>query len=185
MRKLQDLSRREMYIIAKDYAMTSQANSGGVLNEKYQISSSTFYNVLHKAILERIVTENVARIIADKAANNNYNHGGEGAKIRTLEMYEDLIKKSKTHRLGRADAKYWTLNYIESELDLKTFAFANHLNEVLLKRALYDTVVNCWIDNKAVEQLKEKTKKHKEEDIEEAFGKMIEKRSETSKKGKK
>ena len=51
MRKLQDLSRREMYIIAKDYAMTSQANSGGFLTEKYQISSATFYNILQKSAI--------------------------------------------------------------------------------------------------------------------------------------
>ena len=185
MRKLQDLSRREMYIIAKDYAMTSQANSGGFLTEKYQISSATFYNILHKVVLERIVPENVAKMIATKAANNNYNHGGEGAKIRTLEMYEDLITKSKSHRLRRADAKYWTIKYIESEYDLNNFAKAYYLDVVLLKRALYDTVVNCWIDTNKVEQLKEKTKRHKEEDVEEAFEKMLEKRKEASKKGKK
>ena len=185
MRKLHELSRYEVYIIAKDYATTSQAVSGGYLSQKYQITSATFYNVLHKAILERIVSETVAKMIAAKAATNNYNHGGEGARIRTLEMYEDLIRNSKKHRLGRSDAKYWTIKYIESELELENFAKANYIDEILLKRAFYDTVVNCWIDDKEVELLKVKTKNHKEKDIEEAFEKMLEKRDETSKKVKK
>lgn len=184
-RKLKDLSRYEMSIIAKEYATSSMLYSGEYFMRKYRISSSTFYNVLHKAILESIVSESVARMIANKAATNNERHGGDGAKGRTLDMYEELIKSRKSYRLQRAEAKKWVLKYLESEFDIETFANRNYLEVSLFKRALHDAVVNSWIDDIKVKQLQEKTKNQKNADIDNAFEKLIEKRNENKAEKKK
>lgn len=176
-RKLKDLSRYEMSIIAKEYATSSMLYSGEYFMRTYRISSTTFYNVLHKVIVESIVPENIARLIANKAANNNERHGGDSAKRRTLDMYEELIKARKSYRLQRAEAKKWVLKYLESEFDIETFSKRNYLEVSLFKRALHDAVVNSWIDDIKVKQLREKTKNQKNAEIDSSFEKLIEKRN--------
>lgn len=176
-RKLKDLSRREMSIIAEEYASSSCFYSGEYFTKKYRISSSTFYNILHKVILESIVRESIAQRIAAKAASNNERHGGEAAKQRTIDMYRELIEKSKTYRLGREDAKKWALNYLESPHDIDYFAQMNYLKPILLKRALYDVIVNSWLNDELVSRLYEKTKNQKNADIDNAFEKLFEKRN--------
>lgn len=175
-RKLKELSRREICVIAMEYSSTSNEKSGDYFSKRYNISTATFYNVLHKAILESIVNEKIARIIAKKAAYNNQIHGGEAAKRRTLSMYEELIKESKYHRLGRDEAKKWVTLYIESDLNIDDFSKENCIEVILLKRALYDAIIYSWIDDEKVNMLKEKTKKYKAEGVEISFEKILEKR---------
>ena len=69
-RTIKDISRREMYAMAQEYAETDYLLSGNYFAERYEISTSTFYAVLHKAISESLVSIEIARKITQKAAYN-------------------------------------------------------------------------------------------------------------------
>lgn len=176
-RNLKALSRHEIKVIAEDYANSSVTKTGEFFAERYDITVSTFYNVLKKAITESIVSERTARLIANKAAENTERHGGSGARRRTLDMYDVLIASRKNYRLNRDEAKKWTKKYINSNLFIEAFSREYYIDVYLLKRALKDAVINGWINDEEVNLLKEKTKLQKEENVEEAFAKMLEKRN--------
>lgn len=176
-RTLKDLSRHEIKVIAEDYAYSSVTKTGEFFAERYDITLSTFYNLLKKAITESIVSETTAKAIANKAAENTERHGGSGARRRTLDMYNSLIASRKSFRLNRSEAKKWTKIYIESELFIEAFSRHYYIDSVLLKRALKDSVINGWITDEEVNLLKEKTKLSKDDNVEEAFAKMLEMRN--------
>ena len=48
MKSLKDLTRKEIYKIAIDYATSPQAESGEYFANEYKISINTFYKVLKK-----------------------------------------------------------------------------------------------------------------------------------------
>ena len=176
-RTLKDLSRHEIKVIAEDYAYSSVTKTGEFFAERYDITLSTFYNLLKKAITESIVSETTAKAIANKAAENTERHGGSGARRRTLDMYASLIASRKTYRLNRDEAKKWVRKYINSTLFIETFARENYIDVYLLKRALRDAVINGWITDEEINLLKEKTKLQQKENVEEAFAKMLEMRN--------
>lgn len=175
-RSIREVTRNEMYCIAKEYANTPGERNGQFFSEKYNLSESTFYAILHKAVLESIVSIEIARNIQRKSADNSYMHGGKSGQKRTFYMYERLINKRKICRLRKEEAKRLIRSYLLSELSLKAFADAYFVNELLFKRALADAVVYSWINDKEVEILKEKTRKQKGDSIEEGFAKLMQKR---------
>ena len=180
-RKIKDLTRQEMYMIAKNYAYTSDSKSGEYFSEKYNISQSTFYNILHKVVAESIVSVEIARCIKEKAASNAERHAGVHARERINGVYNALIRSRDDYHLTKEEAKKWVRKYIESELDIDSFAIQNYLKAFLLKRALNDAIVYLWIKDEEIEKLKEKIKKQKSKDIDEAFEKLFEKRKENKK----
>ena len=175
-RELKDFSRREIKEIAEEYANTPYKKSCEHFMEEYNISESTFYNVLHKAVVESIVSTTFARMIQNKAAANSERHGGINAKKRTFNAYEHLINKRTGFRFKVAEGKKLVLKYIYSEATIEVFACDNCVNLLLLKRALRDAVVFSWITNNQVKLLEEKTRKQKGEAMEEGFKKLLEKR---------
>ena len=66
-RTIKQLSRYEMLVIATEYANTPYSVSGDFFSERYEVSKNTFYNILHKVIIESIVTLDIAKQIAKKA----------------------------------------------------------------------------------------------------------------------
>lgn len=175
-RILKDLSRREIKEIAEEYANTPFCKSCEYFMDEYNISESTFYNVLHKAVLESIVSESTAKMIQNKAAGNSERHGGVNAKKRTLNTYEHLLNQRTGFRFKVSEGKKIVLKYISSEKPIEIFAYDNCVNLRLLKLALRDAVVFAWITNKQVKLLEEKTRKQKGEAMEEGFKKLLEKR---------
>jgi hypothetical protein len=184
-RKIKDIPRKEMKAIAVEYANTPFNHSAEVFMEKYNIRESTFYNIRHKAILESMVTENVARMIQNKASANSKKHGGEYARIRTFNTYEYLLNQRKAYRLKVSEAKKIVLRYIYSDIYLETFAQNNCVDVVLLKRALRDAVVYGWISNKQVKLLEEKTRQQKGEEMEAGFQRLLRLRADYKKSKKK
>ena len=156
-RTIKDISRREMYAMAQEYAETDYLLSGNYFAERYEISTSTFYAVLHKAISESLVSIEIARKITQKAAYNTGRHGGEAAKTRIFRVYQDYIRERETYRFDREEAKKWVRLYIDSEDDIEAFAKKKLLNLKILKRALYDVVTNSWLGAEYIERLREKT----------------------------
>ena len=173
---LRTLTRCEIYFIAKEYAESKIEQAGEHFAEKYQISESTFYAVLHKAVLESIVSCDVARKIQKKAAENSRLHGGKYAQIRTFNTYEELINRRAKYRLKREEAKKIVRKYIASDLFLEPFSKNYYVDAVLLKRALSDVIVYSWVSDDEVELIKEKTRKQKGDSIEEGFTKLMQKR---------
>ena len=155
-RKIKDIPRRELSIIAKEYAMTPNSKSGEHFSEKYRISVSTFYKILHKAVLESMVTEDEAKLISKKAASNAERHGGEGAKIQTLETYNKLIKARKDYRFEKEEAKKWCKRFIISEYGIGEFCKNYCLEVFILRRALADSIEYSWISDEELSMLKEK-----------------------------
>lgn len=171
-RTIKEISRREMLSMALEYAETDNLLSGVYFAERYEISTSTFYAILHKAISESLVTIEIARKIAQKAACNTARHGGDSAKTRTYRVYQDYIRERSTYRFEKAEAKRWAESYINSKDDVETFAKHNYLDLKILKRALYDVVVNNWLNIECIEKLKEKTIVQSIAHFEKAFEKV-------------
>lgn len=171
-RTIKDISRREMYAMAQEYAETDYLLSGNYFAERYEISTSTFYAVLHKAISESLVSIEIARKITQKAAYNTGRHGGEAAKTRIFRVYQDYIRERETYRFDREEAKKWVRLYIDSEDDIEAFAKKKLLNLKILKRALYDVVTNSWLGAEYIEKLREKTIMQNTTYFERAFEKV-------------
>lgn len=152
-RTIKQLSRYEMLVIATEYANTPCSASGDFFSERYGVSKNTFYSILHKAIIESIVTIDVARQIARKASYNTRQHGGEGAEIRTNRVYNEDIKQRENFRFGREEAKKWVEMYADSKDTLEIFCRKNFLSPILLQRAIVDVSTYNWITSEYLDKL--------------------------------
>lgn len=155
-RTIKQLSRYEMLVIATEYANTSYSVSGDFFSERYEVSKNTFYSILHKVIIESIVTLDIAKQIAKKATYNTKKHGGEGAERRTFRVYENDIKLRESFRFGREEAKKWTEKYADSIENIETFCRRNFLNIIIFKRALFDVITYAWVTPEYIEKLMSK-----------------------------
>lgn len=156
-RTIKQLSRYEMLVIATEYANTPYSVSGDFFSERYEVSKNTFYNILHKVIIESIVTLDIAKQIAKKAVYNTKMHGGEGAEIRTFRVYENDIKLREHFRFSREEARKWTEKYADSTENIETFCRRNFLNIIIFKRALFDVITYAWVTPEYIEKLMSKS----------------------------
>ena len=165
-RKLESFSRREIYGIAKDYATTTCEVSAEHYCEVYQISASTFYNLIGKAIREHIVSEQIAGMIAEKSASNSERHGGGGGKYRSHSRYVRLMEQRRAFNFSRKEKKRYAVEYANSDdtIDMRAFAREKYMSVGLLQRTLVSAVVDNIVSDEVVEQLYQKALRHNPEE---------------------
>lgn len=169
-RKIESLTRHKIFTIASSYAHSPDEVSAEHYCKFYDVSEAVFYRCLEKAVQESMVTEEVACLIASKAARNGERHGGEGARINSLRHYQALIDSRPTFRFNKRDQKRYAKMYAESEYNFKEFCRRNYIPCKVLQAALVDAIQSCQIDDECVEQIYQKSKaSHGEESSKRLF----------------
>ena len=96
-RQLKDFSRAQLYKIAFLYATTDHDCSYRYFEKEYQISPSTFYSILRKAVVENIVPDSIVEKMANKSAYNSFLKAGVPARQRSEKYYRMLRLKRKEY----------------------------------------------------------------------------------------
>lgn len=154
-RTIRSFSRRELYEMAIHYVESPAKYSGDFFADMYGISKSTFYHILHKVVEESIVSIEVSKRIAEKAAENTFKYGGKGAEIVTYESYNRSIERRKVFRFGKEEAKRYVSAYIASNQTLENFSFNNYMQPQTLLFAIYDVTINVWLPKEKIIGAKE------------------------------
>jgi len=156
MKRLTDFSRAQIEKIATEYAMSEPAYDHSPFELAYDISKSTFYNLLDKAIIESIVGEGIARKIGQKASMNSSVKAGRNAGIRSKIHNANLMKKRETFTFSKVEAKKVATKYAKSSLNKEAFCKSNCITKKLFDNALVRAIAECWIDDKTYEAIKSK-----------------------------
>ena len=127
------------------------------LCDEYSISKQTFYRVLGKAIVEGIVGDDTALIMAEKAKANTEMKVGKKGVARTKRRYFHLMEQRKTYQFPKKEATLWTMKYADSELDKKEFCIRNRITTKLFDRTVRTAIVEDWVLDEVVEKLKSKS----------------------------
>lgn len=162
MKKVRDFSRAKIKKIATDYANLDLKYSHTFFEREYEISEAVFYSIIRKAIVESIVDEQTVKRISKKAAQNSQDKVGEKAGMRTKKHQEYLALKRKVFKFPKKEARAIAYSYSESELTKQEFCKKNEITTKLFDQALVESIVNNWIDDIAVELLKNKALKNHE-----------------------
>lgn len=144
---LADFSRRQIGKIAVEYANSSNELSGRYFCNAYGMSRSVFYHMLKKAIRESIVSEKDAIAIANKAAINCAMHGGEGARVRTLNVYRSCIKERELFTFNMEESQKYMLMFAAYKGSEQDFLSKNCIDRALLERIISRSLINGWVDD--------------------------------------
>jgi len=179
MKRLKDFSRAQIKKIATEYARSEPACNHSYFEREYEISDSTFYNLLNKAIIESIVDEEIARQIGEKASRNSTVKAGKYAGVRSKIHNEHLLLKRKNFRFPKKEAKEIVIKYSESSLSKEKFCEKNCITKKLFDNAMIRAITQNWITNKCYKRLKSKAIKNHDDspEVYELFQKLDEMRN--------
>lgn len=149
-------TRGQIYDIATQYANSSQEYSRSYFSMQYNISYSTFYKLLERAVVENIVDESIVRKMATKAENNALKKAGEGARKRSENHYKYLLLKRKAFMLPKEDTKSMAITYASSPLVKKDFCKSNFIDTKLFDKMLCKAIIENWITDEVVSKIKDK-----------------------------
>lgn len=96
------LTNKQIIDIAKSYASNSDAVNIAYLSSRYGVSKSTISRYLHLAISECLVTEKVAKLIAEKAVrheNTKREELGYAKSNKVSVLYEQLLNNYNERKL--------------------------------------------------------------------------------------
>lgn len=184
-RGMRDFSRRMIKVIAEDYANSSVYHAGTHFCEKYNITSSVFYEVLKKAIRESIVSERVGKRIAEKAAQNSGHHGGKGGSILTMRAYERCFEERKEFEFSKTDVKKYALEFVNSGSLIGEFCAQHVFDHEMLWKIFMRAIEEDIVSDIELERLRYRLKKvyvayeHNGEPFEEYFDRAVKKRERT------
>ncbi len=179
-RKIERLTRQQIFTIASSYAQSPDGVSADYYCEFYDISEAVFYRCLEKAVQESVVSDEVAKLIASKACRNAKRHGGEGARINSMRHYQTLIDSRPEFCFNRRDQKKYAEMYAKSNLSFKEFCKKNYIPSKVMQVALVNAIQSCQIDDECVEQIYQKSKtSHGDETASKFFNKLREARRNT------
>lgn len=136
---LRDLSRKEIKSIAVDYSTQWLIPTINFIN-KYNISETTFYNALRKAVVEGIVDEETVSNMEARAMNSAYLKAGLAGKKRSWKHYENLRSKRENFSFSNKDAKRITVNFINSNETVTDYAKRIVITDDLLQWTFDDSI---------------------------------------------
>jgi len=150
------LSRSEVWDVATRYAGQVKYSHTD-FEMAYNSSRSNFYAVLDRAVIENIVDTQTVENMEKKAARNAENKAGEAGRRRTKNHYAYLKSKRREFLLPKKDAIHMTEMYARSVYNKKTFCREHYISEQLLNRSIKKAVIENWVAESVVKQLKEKS----------------------------
>lgn len=161
---VKDFSQKEIWEIATHYANTDFSYSHEYFSKEYDISQDVFYNLLEKAVSKCIVSDYIVKKMAIKAATNAKSKAGEAGEGRSRRHYENLIKKRKSYMLPKETAINLTISYANCVTTREKFLRSNFIDKRLFERTLLKAIIENWVSDEVVTQIKEKSlRTHDEE----------------------
>lgn len=181
-KQVKDFSRARLYTVAFRYATSEYDFSHSYFEREYEISKSTFYSILQKAVIENIVPDAIVEKMAKKAAYNSFLKAGKPGRQRSENYYRFLRQKRKVYMLPKEKAIDITVRYAESKLAKKEFCKRNYLTQTLFDRTLLKAIVGNWISDDIFEKLRRKSiQKNSKRDVTEFWEKLARFRNENRK----
>lgn len=192
-RTLKDFSRKRIARIAILY---SYGNYGYCdFQEDYPyVSRSVFYSILDAAVVENIVSDDVAsrmqKVSLDNSYRQVYDKSGLSAAKKSVERGKATWRKRMRDRhdfnFNKTTSKQLAIAYANSSLSLNDFCKDNCIPVNLFNRTLKNAIINCYVSDKVVRQLREKALKFNEEEkVNQFFDFLCEKRKENKSRKKK
>lgn len=141
--KIKSFTRQEIKDIAEEYARNDVSRS--YFSEKYFISETTFYNMLDKAIIEHIVSFDMALRMKKRAISNKkkrLNTTSKGIKS-TENHYHTLFEKRKAFLFTKKERVRILTEFANRNLKESKVAFceANIFDLELLEKLLIKSIV--------------------------------------------
>lgn len=152
-----EFSRKMIFIIATEYAETDAERSYQYFCQRYNISKSTFYAILERAVVENIVQDETVEKMAAKAGFNSGEKAGKGARKRSNKHYAKLQQRREEFVLPKKASIEYVSNYAKSAQNNKEFARRNYISLKLLNRTILKAIVNSWISEDVFYLLKAKS----------------------------
>lgn len=167
MKILKDFSRMEIKQIAEEYA--NEPVSQSYFTKKYNISRSTFYDILNKAVIEHIVSYDTVINMKNRAilnVENKFEKTIGTSKIllhygRIISKRDSFIfSKNKRVKILRdfanrdpkiSKTKFCEINFIDTKLLDKMIIQAiayNEISEKTYKKIKYNSISNSKPDNR-------------------------------------
>lgn len=156
MNKLRTFSRHQIKEICEEYAYSYMTRSD--FCEKYFISSTTFYNILNKAVIEHIVSYKTATKMKSKALyNKQLRLNSKKGVEETVNHYYELFEKRKSFVFNRKRRIRLLMDFANRDLKESKSAFckANIIDIELLEKILVFSVVNNELPKKVYLKIKE------------------------------
>ena len=147
-----DYTRRMIWELAKEYADSPAECSRTYFCKKEGISQGTFYKLLHAAIEEWIVDEDIARRIARKSElNAGLGSESEAGARQSRHAYDESFKKRENYEISRSTAKKYAIMYAYSQFPQSYFKRAELMPtrffNALLKKAIIEGIVSDEVVN--------------------------------------
>ena len=156
MNKLNVFSKYEIRDIAKEYANSCMSRSD--FCEKYFISSTTFYNILDKAIVEHMVSYETAIKMQNKALYNKSVRlkSKKGAQT-TKQHYTNLLEKRRNFIFTKSERFKILKEFSKRDLRESKAAFceAHFFDIELLEKILIFSIVYGELPKKTYSKIKE------------------------------
>ncbi len=156
-RTVKNFSRVQMAELARQYAETEFACSHQFFEQEYNISSSTFYNLLAKAIIIGAVNDKTISLIVRKAVFNSTAKAGEAAGIRSKKKYAHLIIERQKYLPKEKEILHWTILYSNSPLSKKSFCRYYCIDSHLLDKIILTAIAKQIITEETFNKLKQKS----------------------------
>lgn len=183
-RTAKDFSRSKIGEIATQYAETPESYSHTFFEKEYEISQTTFYTILEKAVIENVVSNETVLEMAGKASSNSSEKAGEPGETRSAKHYKYLIQKRKIYMLPKKEAIDLADRYSKSKLRKKEFAEKYYYTTALMDRTIMKCIIDCWIKDETVSLLKNKAlQQHKSEEAIRFWDKLEEMRTNKKSQG--
>lgn len=162
-RTVKDFSRKEIHGIAMLY-------SDGLYTyhdfcDQYNASQNTFYSILSRAVVEWIVSDDVADRIKHVSAANSVlkvevisknGKKASNAGQRGLQAWDKRFIKREHFQFPKSEAKKIAEDYAESPLPKYDFARESYMPVRLLSQTLKRAIIFNWVSDSLVEALESK-----------------------------
>ena len=165
-RNAKDFSRYDVKKIALEYASSEDEVSASYFCEMYDITEGVFYSVIKRAIVESIVNDETAQLIAKKASRNSAVHGGEGGRVRSVYKHERLMHERRNFEFTNKEKIWYATRYAESPsyVDAKTFIVQHSMTRELFDRTMSSAIVDGLVSDVIAKELLGKALQHNKEE---------------------
>lgn len=156
MKKLKDISKKEIREIAEYYASSEVSRSYFI--KKYNISSSTFYKILDKAVIEHIVSEKIANMMMNRAITNTKEKLKNDIGVnRSYLHYNDLLEKRRSFIFSKKIRIELLKEFSQKDSRESKSEFCNnHFFDIeLLDKILIFSTINNEIPKKVYTRIKD------------------------------
>lgn len=159
-RSINSFTRKEIWQIAAQYAHFPYVYSHQFFETEYEITESTFYSILNRAVIWNIVDDKIVQLMQQKAVYNSNRRAGRNAAKYSNRHYDRLKAQRTQYMLSRKVSVAITEEYARTDMSKGKFCNFKYMTESLLNRTIKKCIICNWIPDETVELLKKKSMKN-------------------------